>query len=101
MFVTSLQSWPRRIYAVSNKMLMSTLAHHASVIPTASRIVPATTGYRGKSDHLGDSLVVVMNRDFYFRAWAASSARTSAFDLLTLSSYSPIGVESATMPPPA
>src|SRR5208337_1285860 len=56
---------------------------------------------------IGERIVVVQKQNhdlpFPFPATpcAASSARSSAFDLFTDSSNSPCGVESATIPPPA
>jgi len=55
---------------------------------------------------VGERIVVVekQNHDGFsvrFPRCALSSALSKAFDLFTLSSYSPWGVESATMPPPA
>src|SRR5215469_2855260 len=48
---------------------------------------------------LGRTDVAALAR--YRLACAASSARCNALDLFTDSSYSPSGVESATIPPPA
>src|SRR5882762_4765444 len=55
---------------------------------------------------VGKGIVVVEKQNHFgfldrFPQCAFSSAASSAFDLFTLSCYSPPGVESATMPPPA
>src|SRR5580704_14888729 len=55
---------------------------------------------------VGKRIVVVEKQDHFnflerLPRCAFSSAASKAFDLFTLSSYSPSGVESATMPPPA
>src|SRR4029077_14507404 len=51
---------------------------------------------------VGKRIVVVEEQDHdCVRLCAASSARCKALDLFTDSSYSPSGVESATIPPPA